>query len=442
MDLLKTQRYTEPVQTSPKRVQYYSQHEDPVDKLREHVKVTVNDGLKLCKVLINDPWTNVQKTLENTKEITKKLESDSKARFNAIKFYKSIGIKDPETFHKELIQHSLNVTTQIYKKFSLEKNVLTEDKFDNFIEKHLKEFHNDQRFDSSIQDQPVGKAQLLPPIRPPVVNHAEDKKVAKSAPSPVQQKPMLRKIVEQPTVQSSMPALKPIKAEMPELRVANDMPKLKPIVQEETQDDELTLVDEDIAGPKDWYNAARKDRAKRKQEKYQEQEKKYEEKQKEKKSMKTEWPGVDLVQYPKPAQQTAPVSPTVTTPAVAAYDKAVSWLREAVQTKKIELKEGASYVLFAPSNEILTQLENYYSIGKGVGRELRKESVIKHHLAPGVHQDSQFTTLSGLAVQKDRTSITSPTQTPILFGEKNTLKRLAVGTSYVTLLTHTTLFPK
>lgn len=445
MDLLKNQRFANTIQAPAKQVQYYSQHEDPVDKLREHVKVTVNDGLALCKVLINDPWANVAETLANTKEMKNELNLKAKQRFNPIKFYNSLGISDPEAFHRELLDHSLNVTTKMYTDFALQKKVLSEVKFQNYIEKHLAKYHHNQIFDTKIKDQPVGKAQLLPPIRPPVVKSTDNKTVAKSA-SPVQQKPMLRKIVEQPLVQSSMPALKPIKSEMPELRVANDMPKLTPITQKETDDDDLEIIDEEIGGPKDYYYALKKDRAERKEAKHAKKKAEAEAKQEERKkrkAMKSEWPGVDLVQYSKATQQTPQTKPATSTPVTSSSDKAVSWLREGVQNKKIQLKEGASYVLFAPLDETLSQLENHYTSGKaGPGVNLAKDAVIKHHLALGVHQDSQFTTMTGLQVQKEKLNITAPTKTTVLVAGNNSLKRVAIGTSFVTIMPHGSIFPK
>lgn len=455
MDMIKTQlNHTVTPAELAKSVEYYPMHDEPADKLRAHVGKMVNYGLDLCKLLINDPFTDVTKSLANEKEMRNEIKSQAKAHVNSIKFYTSLGIADPDAFHSELVKHSLDVATKLWTNFSLQKKVLSKQKFENFVEKHLSEYHNNERFDSRIKDQPVGKAQLLPPIRPPVVNRTEDKKVA--ANSPVQQKSALRKIVEQSAVQSSMPALKPIKnempalkpikSEMPELRVASDMPKL---VELEDQDDDVELVDEEIGGPKDWYYAAKSDRAKRKQEKYKGKEEKAEAKKKErkeKKMMKEEWPGVDLVQYPKSSTpQTAP-PPQVQAPAPTSNtfvaDKAVSWLREAVQNKKIALKEGASYVLFAPSNETLTQLENYYASGKVVGQSLAPSKVIEHHLALGVHKDSQFTTMTGLKVEKAQMNITAPVKTSVLISGNNTMKRIAIGTSFVTIMPHGTIFPK
>jgi len=428
---------------SSTKATYYDMHEENVDKLRQHVTQTVNCSLGLCKVLINDTFSDVGRTLKNEKHMRSEIKKNMATFVNSLKFYSSIGIQNPEEFHKQLIRYSLNVTQKLWDQFSVAKSVHSERKFNAYVGKHMHEYHNVGQFDSKITGQPIGKAELLPPIRPPVNRPDELKSSVRSASAaPTKETmPALRKINDSPAtnksdVQKQMPALKPIEKEAPVAAKTDDrsMPTLRRI----SDDDEV-----DIAGPRQWARDFKEARTNRKSEEYAEKKErlqKEKEERKKKKEMKKhgmsgEWPGVDLVEYPKKQQieSRPPTSPTFNA------NVAIEWLRECVSQKEIQLNAGSRYVFFAPVDAKLRELEAHYANG-GVksGRRLAKHLLVKAHLAEGVHNSSNFETLSGVVVQKEHLTITKPVQTNII--AENSLKSLVIGDAVVTVMPQPVFF--
>jgi len=218
-----------PAKAAMKPTEDYANEHSNQAKLQAHARLMLLMAAREVKPHIDSPSaTNTILTKASPYfhgEIAK-ITSRTNQCQNSSDFYNFIGVNKPEKFHVELTDKVCASLRQAWASYSAKRPVRSGTDFYNFVNKRIAFYAPKietvgKRFEIADEPvrEPIGRAKLLPPVRPPVVKVVED------------EPPGLTDFVEtKKDVAKPMPALVPLKKE--EVPVEKPMPALIPIAKE------------------------------------------------------------------------------------------------------------------------------------------------------------------------------------------------------------------
>lgn len=368
---------------------------------------------------------------------------------NSSDFYTFIGVNKSEKFHVELTDKVCASLRQAWASYSAKRPVRSGTDFYNFVNKRIAFYAPKietvgKRFEIADEPvrEPVGRAKLLPPVRPPVVKVVEDelpgltefvetkKDVAKPMPALV---PLKKEEVpiEKPmpalvpiAKEKPMPALVPLKQEtpiskpMPELvPISNEkpMPALVPISKEKPMPalvplesakpmPELVPIeadeDETIAGPRSWFREKRAQRHDKSGDKSDTEADILEAKAKAARK-KADAEKAKAAAGRTKVKEELPVKPI-----------AVKWLSRFAKGKDgvdpISLEAGKTYTFMAPSDAVINALIKRQ---QERGTTFNKRLFLQNHLSEfdlRGQVNASFKTVGGVQVAKKGSQIMTP----------------------------------
>jgi len=410
------------------------------DKLAAHVKAMLEKATELLQPNIDSAYEDVNATLANT-DYFRRMIADKTVTLphcsNAVKFYSMIGAADPGSFHKTLVKATHATLSKAWNQYTARKTIRTGEGFVRYVKKpqHQIELHDAHAFDHMVANRaPVGKAKLLPPVRPPASHRGAEKAIYSDMPA---LKPLAPQDDEEEEDEmfiagfrdratrakeslstrrdksaADKAAKKKFKREQAERDEAAAEAKLKKRQARRTGDEfEAHLSDDEDLPP---LGAAvsidchKKDKKKYKKEKYMES-------QMTELSLDDEEDVRSVRKMPALVPISANKLPALVPISANSSDessqlKSVEWLRECVSAKDhwhIALKPGQQYVYFAPSDAQINRITEHFA--KNPGKALSKERVVSTHLAlRPKNVSSTFETLSGLKVRKNVDHIVAP----------------------------------
>jgi hypothetical protein len=350
---------------------------------------------------------------------------------NSSDFYTFIGVNKPEKFHVELTDKVCASLRQAWASYSAKRPVRSGTDFYNFVNKRIAFYAPrietvGKRFE--IVDEPVrepiGRAKLLPPVRPPVVKVVEDGppgltefvETKKEMPALVP----LKK--EEVPVEKPMPALVPIAKEkpMPALvplkeDISKPMPELVPISKEKSMPalvplenakpmPELVPIeadeDETIAGPRSWFREKRAQRHDKAGDKSDTEADILEAKAKAARK-KADAEKAKAAAGRTKVKEELPVKPI-----------AVKWLSRYAKGKDgvdpISLEAGKTYTFMAPSDAVINALIKRQ---QERGTTFNKRLFLQNHLSEfdlRGQVNANFKTVGGVQVAKKGSQIVNP----------------------------------
>lgn len=445
---------------------YASEHSNQ-DKLQAHAKLMLLMAAREVKPHIDSPSaTSTILTKPSAYfhgEIATITSRTNQCR-SSEDFYKFIGVNKPEKFHVELTDKVCASLRQAWSSYSAKRVNRNGTDFYNFVNKRISLYApkieaNGKRFEIAEEPirEPVGRARLLPPVRPPVVKATVDeppgltdfvetkKDVSKPMPAlvPLQkakpetvEKPMpalvpLQKekpaTVEKPmpalvplkkeksvAIEKPMPALVPLKAEKPmpalvpiekekSAKVEKSMPALVPIGASKTAIPELVPIDtqENIEDtPRGWF---RKKRAERK-------EAAMDKTALEAKKKKAEAEAAEM--KAQRAKEKAEAARSKVKEELPVKPISVQWLSRVAKGKDgaepIALEAGKTYTFLAPSDSVVDALTERQ---RQRGTTFNKRMFLQNHLAEVDLRgkvDATFKTGGGVTISKRGSQITEP----------------------------------
>lgn len=168
----------------------YPHHKENPAKLQEHVDSMFVVGARLLESALDAPFVDAAAVLENTEYFKTELARDTIILphcEDALKFYASLGSKDPAAFHAMIVSACHQDLKNSFNKFCANKTIRTGKKWVHYVNKHMADLHDSAAFNRKITAAaPVypkkavagtAKASLLPPVRPPTT-HTMPPKVA------------------------------------------------------------------------------------------------------------------------------------------------------------------------------------------------------------------------------------------------------------------------
>jgi len=447
------------------------------DKLAAHVKAMLEKATELLQPNIDSAYEDVNATLANT-DYFRRMIADKTVTLphcsNAVKFYSMVGAPDPGTFHKTLVKATHATLIKAWNQYTARKTIRTGEGFVRYVKKpqHQIELHDAHAFDHMVANRaPVGKAKLLPPVRPPATHRGAEKAIYADMPA---LKPLVPQDDEEEDEMfvagfrdrasrakeslstrrdksaEDKAAKKKFKREQAERDEKAAEAKLKKRQARRTGDEfEAHLSDDEDLPP---LGAAVSIDCHKKDKKHKKKQQEYMESRMTELSLDDEEDVRSVRKMPALVPISASKMPAlvpISTSKLPASDdptqlKSVDWLRECVAAKDhwhIALKPGQQYVYFAPSDAQINRITEHFA--KNPGKALSKERVVSTHLAIRPKSvSSTFETLSGLKVRKDGDRIAAPAvaNPRIQTDEEGHVSSIELAGAEVFILPHNNVF--
>jgi hypothetical protein len=161
----------------------YPQHRENPAKLQEHMNGVFLAGARLLRSAIDAPFVDAAATLENADHFQTEMARDTVVLphcGNAFKFYSSLGVGEPDAFHKMIVKASHQNLKNAFNSFAAKKQIRSGAKWEHYCNKHLADLHDSAAFNRKITASapvykkqvaaPTGRPSLLPPVRPPTTH--------------------------------------------------------------------------------------------------------------------------------------------------------------------------------------------------------------------------------------------------------------------------------